>query len=274
MHTPFRIPSPSYVAFSGGRTSGYMLRRILDAFGGTLPEGIEVIFCNTGLEHPATLRFVENVAMNWGVAIVWLEYRKSDLFEVVNYGSASRNGEPFSQLLETLPVLPNVRMRICTSQLKIRTAMRYMKTKHEEWFRAIGLRADEPRRVGRMRSDYVCETPLMPLADAGVDRAEVNRFWRESDFDLELPYESNIFGNCVGCFLKSTGRTNLIMKEMPEHFDWWIGAEKSFESKVKDWTGARFRIDRPSYADLMSASKDELLFNFEDDDIQECACTE
>jgi len=251
-----------------------MLRRILDAYDGTLPEGIEVIFCNTGLEHPATLRFVENVSINWNVPITWLEYRDHDSYEVVNYTNASRAGEPFDQLLQKVPVLPNVRMRLCTVELKMRTALRYMKSKHTEWSRAVGLRADEPRRVGRMRSDFSYEEPIMPLAQAGADRAEVNNFWKHSSFDLELPYESNIFGNCVGCFLKSTSRINLIMREMPEHFDWWIRTERSFEGKVEDIRGARFRIDRPSYADLMSASKDELHFDFEEDDIQDCSCTE
>ena len=53
----FAIDGPAYVSFSGGRTSGYMLRKILDAHGGVLPSNVHVIFANTGDELPPTLDF-------------------------------------------------------------------------------------------------------------------------------------------------------------------------------------------------------------------------
>lgn len=75
MSNPFRIDAPAVISFSGGRTSGLMLYRILDAFGGTLPDDIKVVFCNTGKERPETLDFVERCSAEWGVPITWLEYR-------------------------------------------------------------------------------------------------------------------------------------------------------------------------------------------------------
>jgi len=38
MNNPYRITEPSIISFSGGRTSGYMLKKILNAFGGKLPK--------------------------------------------------------------------------------------------------------------------------------------------------------------------------------------------------------------------------------------------
>ena len=55
---PFRLDGPALVSFSGGRTSAYMLRRILDACGGRLPAGVHAVFANTGRERAETLRFV------------------------------------------------------------------------------------------------------------------------------------------------------------------------------------------------------------------------
>ena len=61
------------IIFSGGRTSGYMLHRILKA-NGDLPDRVKVLFANTGREMPGTLDFVHNIEKNWGVDITWLEY--------------------------------------------------------------------------------------------------------------------------------------------------------------------------------------------------------
>ena len=45
---PYKVEPPFYVSFSGGRTSGYLLRHILDAWGGQMPKDALVLFANTG----------------------------------------------------------------------------------------------------------------------------------------------------------------------------------------------------------------------------------
>ena len=75
MADPFKITGPAVISFSGGRTSGLMLYRILEAHGGTLPDDVKVVFCNTGKEREETLEFVERCSQRWGVPVVWLEYR-------------------------------------------------------------------------------------------------------------------------------------------------------------------------------------------------------
>ena len=66
IRNPYRVPRPAVINFSGGRTSAYMLRSIVDAYGGSLPPGIAVIFANTGLERPETLEFVDTCARQLG----------------------------------------------------------------------------------------------------------------------------------------------------------------------------------------------------------------
>ena len=46
----YLIETPFVVSFSGGRTSAFMLRNILDAYGGSLPAQGHVVFANTGKE--------------------------------------------------------------------------------------------------------------------------------------------------------------------------------------------------------------------------------
>ena len=99
MHDPFKITQPTCISFSGGRTSAYMLWRVLQANGG-LPADTVVCFANTGKEVEATLRFVRGCAKHWQVPIHWLEYRPTEPgFAVVDFDTASRKGEPFEALI-------------------------------------------------------------------------------------------------------------------------------------------------------------------------------
>ncbi len=48
MYSPYRLPEGNVqIAFSGGRTSAFMLHKILQA-NGDLPERVKVMFLNTG----------------------------------------------------------------------------------------------------------------------------------------------------------------------------------------------------------------------------------
>ncbi len=119
MSNPYLLPNPSVVSFSGGRTSAYMLRMILDAFGGKLPDWVRVIFENTGKEREETLRFVERCSLEWDVPITWLEYRNVDGkhgFAEVNFATASRNGEPFEAIIRSRQMLPNPVARFAPSK--------------------------------------------------------------------------------------------------------------------------------------------------------------
>ena len=74
IRNPYRVPRPAVISFSGGRTSAYMLKKIVDAYGGRLPDSVSVIFANTGLERPETLDFVDTCAAAWSVTVHWVEY--------------------------------------------------------------------------------------------------------------------------------------------------------------------------------------------------------
>lgn len=265
---PFRIEGPATICFSGGRTSGLMLRRILDAHDGVLPEGVFVTFCNTGVERAETLDFVRDCEDRWSVPIRWLEYRR-DPFDPANYDegkfrsqkglpytvevsyeTASRRGEPFFQLIRWQKdyraaikglgaLLPNPAMRTCTDQLKIKTSARWMAERGLEPFDSvIGIRADEPRRLSFVRGQF--GDIRHPLAAAGVVKADVHAFWKAQPFDLQLDPESDE-GNCTLCFMKAREKVVRIMRKTREHDWFWIEAEAL--------TGQTFRKDR-SYTKL------------------------
>tara|TARA_R100000458_G_scaffold18097_1_gene15703 strand:- start:1179 stop:2021 length:843 start_codon:yes stop_codon:yes gene_type:complete len=276
---PYLLDLPAVVSFSGGRTSGFMLRQILDAHGGQ-PEGLVVCFQNTGLEHPATYNFIKEVEDRWGVDITWLEYdldeENKPTFKVVDYDTASRNGEPFEKMILKKSYLPNPVARICTVQLKIRTLSKYLNSLEafaDGWTNAIGLRFDEPRRALRLKGDTVKEDNVAPMYHAKHTEEDVLEFWKNQPFDLELPLRGNMAGNCVGCFLKGQGKLEILMEEMPEHFDWWVKAESLVPAAHGQ--GGVFRKDRPSYANLTKQVREQgSLFPPDDEDTIPCMCTD
>ena len=246
---PFLINEPTCISFSGGRTSAYMLYRILEANNMTLPSDNYVIFCNTGKEHESTLEFVKQCQDQWNIPIVWLEYAKNDQkFKEVTFETASRNGEPFAEMIAYKQFLPNSVMRFCTTELKIHPITRFMKSKGYEDFQTFaGIRADEPKRVSKLR-----QTVHAPLALAGVTQTHVQQFWSQNDFDLGLQFVDKItpLGNCDLCFMKGAHQLMSIIQHEPDRATWW--------AKQEEIIGGRFSKDRPTYASMLQFSKEQI----------------
>lgn len=287
MRDHFKIEGPAVISFSGGRTSGYMLWRILQAHQWILPDDVKVIFANTGKEMPETLDFVRDCGPHWNVPIHWVEYRaKTDdgkQFAVVNYETASRNGEPFAAVNIDRTYLPNPVARFCTVELKVRVMHRFIKSAFgfEEWTSCIGMRADEQRRVAKLSNAYEgnYETRFAPLARAGITVADVCEFWGNQIFDLKLPNMNGrtMHGNCDLCFLKPAKQVYSLIREQPNRALWWIKQEQFAKSIQRDPNskGVRFRFDRPSYTQMheMALNQGEM-FDFDEEPLQDCACTD
>lgn len=272
--TPYLLDTPAVVSFSGGLSSGYMLWETIQAFGGTLPAGVKVAYANTGKERVETLDFVERCSQEWGVEIVWLEYH-ADGFRVTNYATASRKGEPFEALIAKRNFLPNPVSRFCTTELKLRPMRDWCKSLGwETWNVAVGIRADEPRRLARGKANAVKERyeVVHPLGDAGVTLGDVATFWKSQPFTLQLqPHE----GNCDLCFLKGAGRIQRILADRPDLAAWWIEQEERIVRRAGG-TG-RFRRDRPGYrAQLEMVNRPGLFDGFTDADelSVNCHCTD
>jgi len=260
---PFKIDGKTYLAFSAGRSSALMLHRTLEANAGQ-PEDLMVCFQNTGREDEASLRFVDRISREWGVRIVWLEYVRGGIFTTTTFEYARRNGEPFEAVIEQRGgVLPNPISRYCSSEMKTRTAHRYLRSLGwEEWDTFLGIRADEPRRVAKFRAnphpETKSETVHLPLAEAGIGAKDVATFWRAQPFDLELPNNNGktMHGNCDLCFLKPAAQVLSLITEKPERAAWWIAQERTAEA-VATGNGCRFRDDRPSYAQMARFAADQ-----------------
>lgn len=249
------------INFSGGRTSAYMTKRLID-------EGLKdyiVSFQNTGKEMIETLDFINECDKRWNLNVVWLEYRYGNNFEVVDYETASRNGRPFEELIAWKKnYLPNTMTRYCTDQLKIQTSKRFLKSIGlTEWTIYNGIRYDEPRRWQKIKNLPNYMDLEMPCIKWKTTKEDVLEFFKNNDFDLKL--RSEIYGNCDCCFLKGKGKLSIIAKEKPELLDWWIKQEN--KSVKKEHT---FKKDI-TYEQIVEKSKAQPGL-FDGDPSFECFC--
>ena len=134
---------------------------------------------------------------------------------------------------------------------------------YDEYQTMVGIRADEPRRVVKMRSK---ENYLVPLADKKISKKDIYNFWQENYFDLNMPNRGGVndLGNCDLCFLKGGSLKLSIIEQYPEKADWWIAQEKKI--------GGLFRSDQASYERMQVIATDQGGFNFGDDETIPCFC--
>ena len=302
---PFFIEGPALISFSGGRTSADLLRRVLER--GLQPD-VHVLFCNTGKEDDRTLDFVNECDVRWHANVRWLEYRRAFLpvyksvdvaecarrirdhygfefeeargrtepgFVEVTYGTAARTDDkpskthPFTNLL-CMSGVPNATTRLCTTEMKIRVMKKFMLAQgYDAWTNVVGIRADEPRRVARMR----VKPPerwenAVPLADAEITLEDVLAAWRAQPFDLKLVHDPELGtyeGNCDLCHLKSDAKKVRIAKERPGSIEWWYRAEEA--------SGNLFRPRLPYKRVIQLAVLNAYVDN-ESSDLGDCICHE
>ena len=204
------------ISFSGGRTSAFMCRLIQES---SLYKDFEKLFvyANTGKEKEETLTFVNQCDKEFKLNLIWVEADiiegkgNGTKFRIVDFNTASRNGEPFEALIKKYG-LPSKYYRHCTRDLKEIPIHKYTKSIFgKDYVTAVGIRADEKHRLG--------SNPklIYPLAEIGIDELTIRMFWDQQTFDLEL---KDYQGNCDLCFLKSQRKQMTLIDEGLD-VSWW-----------------------------------------------------
>lgn len=216
-----------FISFSGGRTSAFMAK-LLQEHPKYKDHNKIFIFANTGKEDEKTLEFINRCDKELNLNLVWIEADvpiekgKGTNYKVVTFDTASRNGEPFEDVIKKFG-LPSKVYRHCTRDLKEIPMHKYARDVfgHKDYLTAIGIRADEKHRLGNKPNI------IYPLAEIGIDEVIVRDWWSRQDFDLEL---KDYQGNCDLCFLKSTRKKLTLISENPNSAIWW----KEMEDKYSD----------------------------------------
>lgn len=234
------------ISFSGGRTSAYMTYMLREHWGDRYD--FITIFANTGMEHPKTLEFISKCDSEFGFNTVWIEgvvhygERKASTHRVVNFDTASRNGEPYEAYIKKYGV-PNKAFPQCTREIKLYPMQSYLRSlgiNHKTIPTAIGIREDEKRRVSKSAE---VENIIYPLVDEWpTDKQEVLDWWKEQPFDLEI---DEFEGNCLGCWKKSIKKHFLQIERDPSCYDFYRRMEDQYRT-VGPQDGERVFFRGPS----------------------------
>ncbi|MBL4904259.1 MAG: hypothetical protein JKY62_16675 [Desulfocapsa sp.] len=140
-------------SISGGRTSHYMIDKLIEVFG---KENVDFIFCNTGAEHKGTYDFVQATALHFDIDIVCLTMHMPQeegigaKYVVENIANITGDYTAFRELMTKYGRPFNPGGKFCTDQLKTQIYRKYCndaygKGNYVTW---IGYR-DEPRDASR-----------------------------------------------------------------------------------------------------------------------------
>ena len=215
------MKEPYNISFSGGRTSAYMTKMLIDNYSDQY--NFIVTFANTGLEvEPKTLDFVNNCDKHFGFNTVWLEadihkdHGVGTTHKIVTYETASRNAEPFEEMIKVYGI-PNASYLHCTRELKLQPMKSYLRSlglNPRKVKTAIGIRWDEERRVSEKAE---LESIVYPLVhEWPTTKFDVLKWWEQQAFDLGI---DEYDGNCVGCFKKTNWKLYKQMKLHREIFE-------------------------------------------------------
>ena len=96
------------VSFSGGRTSAYLVYKMLELHG---RKDLDFVFMDTGAEHPKTYEFVKNVARHFDINVTALRTVVNPLkgkgctYEVVILDDCQHDLEPWCNMIKNTACL-------------------------------------------------------------------------------------------------------------------------------------------------------------------------
>jgi hypothetical protein len=230
------------VSFSGGETSAFMAQWLKNHYREFGYENIVFVFANTGLENEQTLEFVEQCDKHFKLNVKWIEadvqqgVRKGTTFYTTDFHNASRNGEPFEEIIKKYGI-PNQSFPHCTRELKQNPIKSFGKYwfNGEQYHTAIGIRQDEADRMNAKAKEMGFIYPLISSKMIPATKPMINFYWRSMPFRLKL---KGYQGNCATCWKKSDKKLYQIAKDNSKAFDFMAKMESKYPR-----LGAEFQKD-------------------------------
>jgi len=230
------------ITVSGGRSSAMMARHIQTNEKYNKYNKVYV-FCNTGMERPETINFLKNIVKFWNIDLKIIEGLYSNNlgtgvgYKLVDFDTMNMDALPFSEMIAhknkgVFTGLPNQDAPFCSENLKTTPAKKYCDSIFgvNNYKKAIGFRKEDmPKRItfAEANKDEQRIFPLLTDFDLPISQLDLNKFWDNEPFKLEL---HGMYGNCELCWKKSD--KNLVENILygTRFIDWFKNEEKLYNS--------------------------------------------
>lgn len=255
------------VSFSGGRTSAYLCKVMIDKFG---RDNVDFIFMDTGAEHPKTYEFIRKVNDEFGLNLVCLRGDFSRplgggvYYNVVDINDIKQDLKPFQQMASKYGI-PYTGGMFCTDRMKLKPFKKYCddtygKKSYETW---LGIRADEPARVwGDNKKKSL--SAFKQLSISGMSNYEMSDMYAAiysglacvDDFDIsDLSKEL-----CTTRLLKLEKEKLCYMAAITDFdkqdiLNYW--SKMPFDLGIDEWLGNCVFCPKKSNLKLVAAQRDE-----------------
>jgi len=187
--------------WSAGITSAVAAKITLDMYRNS-PVDVEIIYCDTGSEHPDNMRFLKDCERWYGHPIKILKSKKySDIFDVFK---------------KTRYLVGPAGAR-CTTELKKLVRKEYEKPTDLQVF---GFDNSEDKRIQRFVANNFDVRLFLPLVQARVTKEECLEIVKDAGIKLPQMYKEGFRNNnCIGCVKASSiPYWGMIREKFPEVF--------------------------------------------------------
>lgn len=236
----------SVTSISGGKTSAYLATHYLSD---------ENVFALVRIESrkctPKDKDIVKYCSDKIGMEFIATAesdttlYLMRDLEQMLGKNIIWTTGDTFEQVCFKKKALPNLMMRFCTTEMKMKPIFEYCYKEFGIVDMQIGFRYDEKERanyqntkfktiIGKSKNgnrnkwgEIEWRNLSFPLINGRITNYQVNQ-WANTT-DLIFPPDSN----CVGCFWKNAEQLRKNFDDEPLKMEWFVEMEQKLKRKWK-----------------------------------------
>lgn len=235
------------VSFSGGRTSAYLCKIMIDTYG---RDNVDFIYMDTGAEHSETYEFIRKVNDEFGLNLICLRGDFSRPlgggvgYSVVDINSLKPDLKPFKEMVTKYGV-PYIGGMFCTDRMKLKPFKKYCddtygKGNYDTW---LGIRFDEPKRLWGDNKKSLLST-YKQLSICGLNSFQMSDMFQAVSRGLASVASYNLSALAESLCLKRLASlkkdklsylAQLTDHEKPDILNYW--SKMSFDLNIDEWSG-------------------------------------
>jgi hypothetical protein len=180
-------------------------------------ENVDIVYCDTGGEHPDNIRFLSDCEEWYGKEITILRNTKyadhMDVWEQDRFISSPQGA---------------------TCTVKLKKKLRYAYERLED-IQVFGYSADEQHRAERFATNFPEVKTDYILIEKGLQKKDCLGQLAKTGIDVPAMYKLGFNNNnCIGCCKGGKGYWNHIRKHFPEHFERASRIERELNHSMTD----------------------------------------